>query len=151
MVDKDRIESIKQLVILAKELGVAQLSYEDEDINVAFELEGCGHEHFEERFEPISIPQQKMAEEKKPASSGGNTFAVESPLSGTYYASPAPGADAFVTLGQIVNPGDTLCIVEAMKVMNEIVTYKKGRVVDMYYTSGQEVGAGSPLFVLEEI
>jgi acetyl-CoA carboxylase biotin carboxyl carrier protein len=71
---------------------------------------------------------------------------VKSPIVGTYYGSPSPGAEAFVKVGAIVEAGQTLCIVEAMKLMNEIESDESGEVVRIFAENGQPVEYGQPLF-----
>ena len=71
---------------------------------------------------------------------------VKSPIVGTYYASPSPGAEAFVKVGGYIETGQTLCIVEAMKLMNEIESDISGEVLRIYAENGQPVEYGQPLF-----
>ena len=71
---------------------------------------------------------------------------VKSPIVGTYYESPSPGSEAFVKVGQSVESGQTLCIVEAMKLMNEIESDASGEVVRIFVENGQPVEYGQPLF-----
>lgn len=73
---------------------------------------------------------------------------VKSPMVGTFYRSPSPGASAFVELGQAVKPGDTLCIIEAMKLLNEIEAEVGGTVKEILVENGQPVEYGQPLFVI---
>jgi len=74
---------------------------------------------------------------------------VKSPMVGTFYRSPSPGAAAFVELGQAVKPGDTLCIIEAMKLLNEIEAEVGGVVKEILVENGQPVEYGQPLFVID--
>lgn len=74
---------------------------------------------------------------------------VKSPMVGTFYRSPSPGAAAFVELGQAVKPGDTLCIIEAMKLLNEIEAEVGGVVKEILVETGQPVEYGQPLFVID--
>ncbi len=74
---------------------------------------------------------------------------VTSPMVGTFYGSPTPGADAFVKVGDTVAVGDTLCIIEAMKMMNQIESDKAGVVKAILKESGQPVEFGEPMFVIE--
>ncbi len=76
-------------------------------------------------------------------------FVVKSPMVGTFYRSASPGAKPFVEIGQKVNEGDTLCIIEAMKILNEIESEKAGTVVKVLGENGQAVEYGQPLFVIE--
>lgn len=75
-------------------------------------------------------------------------YVVKSPMVGTFYRSPSPGADAFVQIGQSVKQGETLCIIEAMKLLNEIDSDKAGVVTQILVENGQPVEFGQPLFVI---
>lgn len=74
--------------------------------------------------------------------------AVKSPMVGTFYRSPSPGANAFVEVGQSVKPGDTLCIIEAMKLLNEIEADEGGIIKEILVDNGQPVEFGEPLFII---
>ena len=76
---------------------------------------------------------------------------VTSPFVGTFYRSPSPEAPSFVEVGSVVRPGQTLCIVEAMKLMNEIQAEKKCRVVDILVEDGESVEYGQPLVIIEPL
>jgi len=82
-----------------------------------------------------------------PAAPTGHT--VKSPMVGTFYRSSSPGGAPFVQIGSIVKEGDTLCIVEAMKILNEIESDKAGTVTQILCENGQAVEYGQPLFVIE--
>jgi len=75
---------------------------------------------------------------------------VTAPMVGTFYSGPAPGAKSFVEIGTEVKPGDTLCVIEAMKMMNQIESEFAGRVVSILVENGSPVEFGQPLFVIEE-
>ena len=75
--------------------------------------------------------------------------AVKSPMVGTFYRSSSPGAAPFVEVGSVVKEGDTLCIVEAMKILNEIESDKAGTVKEILCVNGQAVEYGQPLFIIE--
>jgi acetyl-CoA carboxylase biotin carboxyl carrier protein len=75
---------------------------------------------------------------------------VTAPMVGTFYSGPAPGAKPFVEIGTEVKPGDTLCVIEAMKMMNQIESEYAGRVVSVLVENGSPVEFGQPLFVIEE-
>lgn len=81
-----------------------------------------------------------------PASAG---HAVKSPMVGTFYRASAPGAKAFVEIGQTVKEGDTICIIEAMKILNEIEADKSGTITQILCENGQAVEYGQPLFIIE--
>jgi acetyl-CoA carboxylase biotin carboxyl carrier protein len=88
-----------------------------------------------------------VAEEAEAAPRADAT--VNAPMVGTFYSSPAPGAKAFVDIGSEVKVGQTLCIIEAMKMMNQIESDKAGKVVSVLVKSGDPVEFGQPLFVIE--
>ena len=91
-----------------------------------------------------AAPAQQAA---APAPSSRKT--VKSPMVGTLYRAPNPEADPFVTVGSTVKVGDTLCIIEAMKLMNEIESEFAGTVVEILVENGQPIEYGQPLFVIE--
>lgn len=84
--------------------------------------------------------------ERQPA---GESWTIVAPMVGTFYRAPSPDAPPFVEVGQVVEPGDVLCIIEAMKMMNEIEAERRGRVVRILVENGSSVEYGSPLFVFE--
>ncbi len=95
-----------------------------------------------------SAPQESAPKaEAKPAA---NLHEVKSPIVGTYYSSPAPDADAYVKVGDTVKQGDVLCIVEAMKLMNEIEADVSGKVVKILVETGKPVEYNQPLFLIEK-
>ena len=87
------------------------------------------------------------AAEAAPAAPAGH--AVKSPMVGTFYRSSSPGAAAFVEVGSKVNEGDTICIIEAMKILNEIEADKSGTITQILGENGQAVEYGQPLFIIE--
>ena len=93
-------------------------------------------------------PSAKGAEPASTAEAVPDGQILRSPMVGTFYASPSPDADAFVTLGQKVTEGETLCIIEAMKMFNQIESEASGTVVAILAESGQPVEFDQPLFVI---
>jgi acetyl-CoA carboxylase biotin carboxyl carrier protein len=94
-------------------------------------------------------PPPAPAAAAPPAATQNPDQVVTAPMVGTIYASPAPGAKAFVEIGSEVKPGDVLCIIEAMKMMNQIESDKAGKVVSVLVKNGDPVEFGQPLFVIE--
>ena len=74
---------------------------------------------------------------------------VKSPMVGTFYAKPSPTAEPFVEVGQVVKKGETLCIIEAMKLMNEIESEFDGKIKEILVSDGEAVEYGKPLFIIE--
>jgi len=104
---------------------------------------------------PATSPAQAAAPPAAPAAAQSQPpaaptgHAVTSPMVGTFYRSPSPGAQAFVDIGNEVKVGDVLCIIEAMKMMNQIESDKAGVVKAILKENGQPVEFGEPLFVIE--
>ena len=90
---------------------------------------------------PTEVPAP--AAETAPAPTASNTISVEAPMVGVFYAAPSPGADPFVSVGSTVHVGDTLCIIEAMKLMNEVVAEADGTSAEMCVQDGDLVEFGS--------
>lgn len=95
---------------------------------------------------PAAAPAPAAATAPAAAVSG---HTVKAPMVGTFYRSASPGAKSFVEVGQAVKQGDTLCIIEAMKILNEIEADKAGTVTQILCDNGQAVEYGQPLFIIE--
>ncbi|ARU05931.1 acetyl-CoA carboxylase, biotin carboxyl carrier protein [Comamonas serinivorans] len=95
----------------------------------------------------VAAPAAAPAADAAPAAAAGHE--VKSPMVGTFYSAPSPGAKAFVQVGSQVKVGDTLCIIEAMKILNEIEADKAGVVKQVLGDNGQAVEYGQTLFVIE--
>lgn len=107
---------------------------------------------------PQSVPAPTPAQsvpapiEPKPADTlPSNVAEINSPMVGTFYRSPAPDADPYVQVGDIVTPGQVLCIIEAMKLMNEIEAEEKGRIVEILIDNAQPVEYNQALFKIEKL
>jgi acetyl-CoA carboxylase biotin carboxyl carrier protein len=101
---------------------------------------------------PVAAPQAAAAVAAAPVAAAPAVpagHAVKSPMVGTFYRSSSPGAKAFVEIGSVVKEGETLCIIEAMKILNEIEADKSGTVTEILCENGQAVEYGQPLFVIE--
>jgi acetyl-CoA carboxylase biotin carboxyl carrier protein len=98
---------------------------------------------------PVPAPAPVAAEivAAEPAAAAGHT--VKSPMVGTFYRSSSPGAASFVEIGSEVKEGDTLCIIEAMKILNEIEADKSGKVSQILCENGQAVEYGQAMFIIE--
>lgn len=95
---------------------------------------------------PVAAPAVAEAPAAPVAPAG---HAVKSPMVGTFYRSSSPGAAPFVQIGSVVKEGDTLCIIEAMKILNEIESDKAGTVTQILCENGQATEYGQPLFIVE--
>ena len=95
---------------------------------------------------PVVAPAAVIPAEAAPAEPEGHV--VRSPMVGTFYRSPSPGAKSFTEVGQSVSAGDTLCIIEAMKLLNEIEADQGGVIKAILVENGQPVEYGEPLFII---
>jgi len=95
-----------------------------------------------------AAPAAPVAPAAPPAPEEPQGTVVKSPMVGTFYRSPSPGAKSFVELGQTVKAGETLCIIEAMKLLNEIESEVGGEIKEILAENGQAVEYGQPLFVI---
>ncbi len=91
--------------------------------------------------------EQKIIESK--TSNNENRKIVKAPMVGTFYLKPSPTSEAYVEIGKTVKKGDTLCIIEAMKLMNEIESEFDGKIIEICVKDGEAVEYGKPLFVIE--
>jgi acetyl-CoA carboxylase biotin carboxyl carrier protein len=98
---------------------------------------------------PEAVPAQAAAEAKKPVDDA-KTGIIKSPMVGTFYKASSPEAAPFVKIGDMVEPGKTVCIIEAMKIMNEIKSEVKGRVKEVLVENAQAVEFNQPLIIVEK-
>ena len=94
----------------------------------------------------LAAPKKEEVIEKK-----SNTIEIKSPMVGTFYTAPSPGAKPFIEIGDTVKPGDVICIIEAMKLMNEIKAETSGKVVQIPAENGQPVEFGQTLLQIEPL
>lgn len=99
---------------------------------------------------PVAAPAAAPAPEAPPADPDAGLHIVKSPIVGTFYGSPSPGAPPFVSPGDRVEKGQVVCIVEAMKLMNEIESDAAGEVVKCFISNGQPIEFGQPLFSIRQ-
>lgn len=152
------IRKVKKLIELLEESGVAEIEIKEGEESVRISRHGAVPMTTYLQAPPMAAPAaaapaaaapapRAVAEEAEAAPRADAT--VNAPMVGTFYSSPAPGAKAFVDIGSEVKVGQTLCIIEAMKMMNQIESDKAGKVVSVLVKSGDPVEFGQPLFVIE--
>lgn len=142
------IRKIKKLIELVEESGISELeiSEGEESIRINRATPAQVYPVMQQTY-AAAAPQPVLAEAAVPVAASDHI--VRSPMVGTFYCTPSPDAKAFVEIGQKVNAGDTLCIVEAMKMMNQIEADKSGVVKAILVESGQPVEFDEPLVVIE--
>lgn len=151
------IRKIKKLIELLDETGISEIEIKEGEESLRLTRHSHAHElqaPVQPRYTlapqgnaptPIPSSEPKPTEQAIPVS--GHT--IRSPMVGTMYASSSPDAPAFVTIGQSVKAGDTLCIIEAMKMFNEIESDKAGVITAILVANGDPVEYDQPLFVIE--
>ena len=142
------IRKIKKLIELVEESGIAELEISEGEESVRISRSGPAAAPAPVHYAaaPVAAPAPVAAEAPAAVPAGHQ---VLSPMVGTFYRSPSPDAKSFVEVGQSVNAGDTLCIVEAMKMMNQIEADKSGVVTAILVEDGQPVEFDQPLVVIE--
>ncbi len=146
------LKKIKQLIDIMKENGLVEIEIEHDDDKIVLK-----------RAQPqqafTSVPMMMSESAPGPGGSAGvgassrpaaasqeNLVEIKSPIVGTFYATPSPDSEPYVEVGSVVNPHTVVCIIEAMKVMNEIKAETDGTVVEVLVTNGQAVEYGQVLF-----
>lgn len=150
------IRKIKKLIELVEESGIQELEIKEGEESVRINRGGPVAGSAPAYYAPAPVAAAPAAAAPAPAVAAAAAAApvhsghvVKSPMVGTFYRSPAPGAKSFVEVGSSVKVGDTLCIVEAMKMMNQIQADKAGVVKEILVESGQPVEFDEPLFIIE--
>ena len=155
------IRKVKKLIELLEESGIAEIeiSEGEESVRISRYPAGGAHPppvvHYAPApmapvaAAPVAAPAAAPALAAAPAPAAKADHTVTAPMVGTFYSAATPGAKAFVDIGSEVNVGDTLCIIEAMKMMNQIESDKAGRVTAVLVKNGDPVEFGQPLFIIE--
>jgi acetyl-CoA carboxylase biotin carboxyl carrier protein len=150
------IRKVKKLIELLEESGVAEIEIKEGEESVRISRHGPMATAMYAQPQmmmpataqaPLPAAAAPVAEVAKPDEISGHV--VRSPMVGTFYRSPSPGAKSFVEVGQSVKSGDTLCIIEAMKLLNQIEADKSGTIKAILIENGQPVEYNQPLFVIE--
>jgi len=144
------LRKLKTLIELVESSGIAELEISEGEERVRITRAGAS------AMQPVYAAPQPLAAPAAPAAAAPAVaepaavegHVVKSPMVGTFYRSASPGAKPFVDVGQNVNSGETLCIIEAMKLLNEIEADKTGVIKAILVENGQPVEFGQPLFII---
>src|SRR5471032_1077154 len=151
------LRKLKTLIDLVAESDIAELEVTEGESKVRIVKSSALPQNqvmmmpqgMQQHYQPAPAPAQAAAPVASvPVVVEPTGYVVKSPMVGTFYRSSAPGTPAFVEVGSTVKEGDTLCIIEAMKLLNEIDTDKAGVVTQILVENGQPVEFGQPLFVI---
>ncbi|SUX30407.1 acetyl-CoA carboxylase biotin carboxyl carrier protein [Chromobacterium vaccinii] len=146
------LRKLKKLIDLVEESGIAELEVTEGEEKVRItRVSSVAQQAFVQPMAQMyAAPAGTPAAAAPAAAPAADTQnAMKSPMVGTFYRSPSPGAKSFIEVGQSVSAGDTLCIIEAMKLMNEIEADRSGVIKAILVEDGQPVEYGEPLFVIE--
>ena len=148
------IRKVKKLIELLEESGIAEIEIKEGEESVRISRMTSGTVVAQpQMFAPpplpmASAPAAVAAAPAAPAPTSVDHM-VPAPMVGTFYASPAPGAKAFVQIGDDVKVGQVLCIIEAMKMMNQIESDRAGKITSVLVQNGDPVEFGQPLFAIQ--
>jgi len=147
------LRKLKKLIDLVEESGIAELEVTEGEEKVRITRVSANPTISYMQPTSVQVPQAAAAPAAAPVEAAvapaDNKNALKSPMVGTFYRSPSPGAKPFVEVGQSVSVGDTLCIIEAMKLMNEIEADRAGVIKAIVAEDGAPVEFGEPLFIIE--
>jgi acetyl-CoA carboxylase biotin carboxyl carrier protein len=153
------LRKIRKLIELIQETGIAEIEIHEGEESVRISRENSkAAPAMTSMPQTYTLPAAESAPASSPsvpsAASGesaihANKHSVKAPMVGTVYLSPSPGAKVFVQIGQTVKPGDTLCLIEAMKMFNQIEADRAGTVTAILVDSGVPVEFNQPLIVIE--
>lgn len=149
------LRKLKTLIDLVSDSNVSELEITEAEGKVRI-VKGGGaviQAHpapvYQQQVAPAASPSQPVAAPPAPAEEVAVGHFVKSPMVGTFYRASSPGAKAFVEVGDSIKAGDTICIIEAMKILNEIEADKSGTVTKILCDNGQAVEYGQPMFIIE--
>jgi acetyl-CoA carboxylase biotin carboxyl carrier protein len=145
------LRKVKKLIDLVSDSGIAELEITEGEERVRISRYGQGGPAVMYSQQPMMMAPQAAAPAAAPAAvepAEPEGHIVKSPMVGTFYRAPSPGAKVFVEVGQTVNAGDTLCIIEAMKLLNEIEADQGGVIKAILVENGQPVEYGEPMFII---
>ncbi|HEX7559733.1 MAG TPA: acetyl-CoA carboxylase biotin carboxyl carrier protein [Usitatibacter sp.] len=146
------LRKLKKLIDLVQESGIGEIEITEgeEKVRISRQAPGGAQVLMAPGMQPMGYGAPAPAAEAAPvAPPEPKGHQLKSPMVGTFYRAPSPGAPSFIEVGQSVTKGQTLCIIEAMKLLNEIESDATGTVTAILVENGQPVEYGQPLFLIE--
>lgn len=143
------IDKVKQLISIMNENELSEIEIQEDVTKIRIKKRDLGYTH---AVTPVTVPSMTPSklEQERPAHTvtkeTENFVEIVSPMVGTFYRANAPGADPCVNIGDFINEEKVVCIIEAMKIMNEVKAETVGEIVDVYVNDGDAVEYGQPLF-----
>ena len=146
--EREAFRLIEEMLQLMESRGLIELEMEHQGLRIRLKKASSGPQLVEYS---AGVPQPVAPAGAVPpkAAEGGHRIVIKSPMVGTFYRAPAPDAPPFVEIGQDIEVGQVVCVLEAMKLMNEIKSEVAGRIAETLMDNGAPVEYGQPLFVVE--
>ena len=144
------IKEIKDMINLMNENGLTELEVETDGVRIRLKKGSTGaYEKAVEYIAPHAPQLTEKASVNPEKAEKRNVVEIKAPMVGTFYRSPSPEATPYVNVGDSIEPGQVICIIEAMKLMNEIKSEVKGKIVEIQADNAEPVEFGQLLFVIE--
>ncbi|MCX5709306.1 MAG: acetyl-CoA carboxylase biotin carboxyl carrier protein [Candidatus Omnitrophica bacterium] len=149
------IKEIKEMIVLMNENGLMELEIEKDGTRIKLKKTGAPGEGYsgpivlERSSAPQAQPQK--AEQEAADKSAVKTVEIKAPMVGTFYRAPSPEAPPYVEVGQTIEAGQVICIIEAMKLMNEIKSEIRGKILEILADNAEPVEFGQPMFLIEPL
>ncbi|MDO9270299.1 MAG: acetyl-CoA carboxylase biotin carboxyl carrier protein [Methylobacter sp.] len=143
------IRKIKKLIEIIEESGIAELEIKEGEESIRISRYSAAPAAVAYAPAPVAAAPAIAASAAVPAEEKITGHVVKSPMVGTFYRSASPGTKVFAEVGQSVQVGDTLCIIEAMKILNQIESDKSGTITKILVENAEPVEYGQPLFIIE--
>jgi oxaloacetate decarboxylase alpha subunit len=151
------IKEIKEMINLMNDNSLAELEVEKDGMRIRLkktsgQMEGMSAPIMIEKEKIADAARQtEMAAEPTRKQQPSNVVEIKAPMVGTFYRAPSPEAPPYVEVGQVIEPGQVICIIEAMKLMNEIKSEIKGKVAEVLVENTEPVEYGQPMFIIEPV
>ena len=143
------LKEIKEMIQLMNENGLSEFEMEKDGLKIRLRKGAGGSVEQTLVYEPRVAPPPRGTETPAKESPVSAKITIKSPMVGTFYAAPAPDAAPFIQIGSAVDVGQVICVIEAMKLMNEIKSEVRGKIVEVLVHNGDPVEFGQPLFLVE--
>lgn len=148
------VKEIKEMINLMNENGLVELEIEKEGMRIRLKKtltpDGGTGPVVVEKARVAPAPEAKESADAYTALQA-NSVEIKAPMVGTFYRAPSPEAPPYVDAGQVIEPGQVICIIEAMKLMNEIKSEVKGKVLEILVENAEPVEFGQPIFLIEPL
>ena len=148
------MKEIKEMINLMNENNLMELEVEKDGMRIRLKKTASGQELYNG---PIMVERERLPQNRALESAESmeraaeKTLEIKAPMVGTFYRAPSPEAPPYVEVGQMVEPGQVICVIEAMKLMNEIKSEIKGKVLEVLVDNSEPVEFGQSMFLIEPI